>query len=182
MLEAIDQVHLVAGYRVWRPVPIWARCLHAGWRALVRVLVGIPLEPLHCWLGREGWRRRLRTRWLHGVRVHDVDCSFRLFRREVFGRIPIQSDSAFANVEVLAKANFLGHWMTQAPVTYCPSAAGTTVVDAHDPARSRLEARLLFRRPDFGPPFLEGPTAPPAADLPSTDAGLPPAGPDKQPV
>ena len=48
------------------------------------------------------------ARILFGLRYHDVACPFRLFRRDILARIPIQSDGPFAHVELLAKANFLG--------------------------------------------------------------------------
>jgi hypothetical protein len=170
LLEPLDPVHFVTGVRVWQEKPVWARAL--GWchRALVRVLFGVTLEPAPGWLGSEGRGRRLLARWAFGVRVQDVDCAFRVFRREVFARIPIQSDSAFALVELLAKANFLGFWMAQVPVTWVPPAAGESLVDQHERDRARVEARRLFRDPDFGPPELPAPPTAPASEAPSPPA------------
>src|SRR5262249_30078436 len=118
LLEKIDQVDLVTGYRVGRPVPVWRRLLDFLWRGFVRVLFGMPLEREDCWPGTRGWRRRWLARWMFGVRVRDPECAFRLFRRSVFQRIPIQSSGSWAQVEIIAKANFLGCWMAEEPVTW----------------------------------------------------------------
>src|SRR5206468_4190244 len=88
---------------------------------------------------------------LFAVRLRDVDCWFLLARKSIFRRIPIQSNGRFAHAEILAKANFLGHLMTEAPVTYHPS--------NQDPAKAtepsnRLSFAELYRvlsHPDFGP-------------------------------
>src|SRR5206468_12751574 len=80
LLEAIDKVDLVSGYRVWsRQRRPWSRHAYQG-----------------------------LLRFVYGLRLTDVDCVFKLFRRSIFARIPIQSDGPFVHAEVLAKANFLG--------------------------------------------------------------------------
>jgi hypothetical protein len=86
----------------------------------VRVIFGIPLQPLPCWLGEHGQLKRWLARWFFGVRVHDVECAFRLTRRSIFERMPIQSNGPFAQLEMLAKANFLGCLMAEVAVTYHP--------------------------------------------------------------
>jgi hypothetical protein len=60
------------------------------------------------WLG---WKRhlgRLLVRIVFAVRNQDVGCPFRLIRREIFARMPVQSKGTFGHAEILAKANFLG--------------------------------------------------------------------------
>lgn len=119
LLEVIDKVHLVSGYRKWRPMPRWMRWVGRGYRGLARVVFGYPLEPLPAWLG---WRElgfRWMVRILFGVRLRDINCLFRLFRREIFEHIPIQSDGPFAHAEILAKANFLGCYMSDEVVVSC---------------------------------------------------------------
>jgi hypothetical protein len=93
------------------------------------------------------------ARLLFGVRFADVDCAFRLFRRSIFERIPIQANGPFAQVEILAKANFLGCLMSDEPIAHRPEAEppGKWKV----PWRQTLrEAFHLVRHPDFGPAFL----------------------------
>ena len=43
-------------------------------------------------------------RVLFRVRVRDVDCAFKLFRREVIEKITIESDDFFVDTELVAKA------------------------------------------------------------------------------
>jgi glycosyltransferase involved in cell wall biosynthesis len=119
-LEQIDKVDLVTGCRHWLAVPWLWRLVGSVWRAFARIIFGIALEPLPSWLGDRGQAKRWLARWLFGVRIHDVECAFRLARRSIFSRIPIQSNGQFAQVEILAKANFVGCMMTEVPVTYQP--------------------------------------------------------------
>jgi glycosyltransferase involved in cell wall biosynthesis len=148
-LELIDKVDLVTGFRLWRPVPRLLRWLGLFWRIVIRVLFGIPLEPLPCWLGDRGQCKRWFARWIYGVRVTDVECVFRLFRRSIFERLVIQSKGAFALVEILAKANFLGCLMTEVGVSYRAS-PGPKVEESFDPRDTFLgEARRVFHDPTF---------------------------------
>ena len=129
----IDKVDVVSGYRVWQS--------------------SRPRRPLR----RFAYRTLLRL--LFGLRLIDVDCPFKLFRRSVFARIPIQSNGPFAHAEILAKANFLGCIMTEVPVRYEPGNRGA---GTHPfPATWRREAFRVFFHPDFGPPFLPEEAPPP---------------------
>jgi hypothetical protein len=150
LLETIDKVDLVTGYRVGRPLPGWLIWWDRLFRLFVRVLFGISQEPVDCWLGWAGWPRRWLGRWVFGVRVRDQECAFRLFRRYIFARIPIQTRD-FAHVEILAKANFLGCWMAEVPVTCLPGRAKKQARSREAARAARQEIRDLFRRPDFGP-------------------------------
>ena len=86
-----------------------------------RVVFSAAPDPLPGWLGTNGHAARLLARVLFGVRTRDVLCPYRLLRREIFARIPIQSRGPFAHVELLAKANFLGHMMgEELPIDVVP--------------------------------------------------------------
>src|SRR5207248_6099704 len=93
LLEVIDKVDLVSGCRVGRfareRTSVWSQYAYRGF-----------------------------LRLLFGLRLKDVDCSFKLFRRSMFARIPIQSDGPFVHAEIRAKANFLGCIMSGVPVRY----------------------------------------------------------------
>jgi glycosyltransferase involved in cell wall biosynthesis len=125
-LAVIDQADLVTGYRVGQDSRYRFRTSDIPFKVAVRLLFG--------------------------VRVKDVECSFKLFRREIFARIPIQSDGIFAHTEILAKANFLGCMMTEAPVNY----RGNSSLQLPQSAsrQRRREASQIFFRPDFGPAVL----------------------------
>jgi hypothetical protein len=144
LLAEIDKVHVVTGHRIGWAVPLPLRITGFVWRLLLRILFGLPVEPLPGWLG---WRGYVRNRFAHvlfGLRLHDVACDFRLFRREIFRRIPIQSDGPFVHIEVLAKANFLTALMSEVPVMWRPVT----------PAPWWKEAWRVFAHPDFGPARL----------------------------
>jgi glycosyltransferase involved in cell wall biosynthesis len=152
----IDHVHLLSGYRAGRRVPPALRVLGWLWRLFCRVVFSYGPAPLPGWLG---WRRHLAqlpARLAFGLRHHDIACPFRLCRREIFARIPIQSDGPFAHIEVLAKANFLGHVLgEEMPIDVIPPPY------RGDASSIWKEARRVFNHPDFGPAVVPETTAPP---------------------
>ncbi len=159
----IDHVHLMSGYRAGAPVPGGLRVLGGLWRVFCRVVFSYPPPPLPGWLGWRGHAGRLLARALFGLRSQDVLCPCRLMRRDVFARIPIQSEGRFAHVEVLAKANFLGHVMggEEVPLNVEPQQ------DRGDVREMWRDMREVLRHPDFGPAVLpERP--PPVARAPAS--------------
>jgi glycosyltransferase involved in cell wall biosynthesis len=166
LLDLIDQADLVTGLRAGGPAPRWQRALGAMYRALSRVFVGVALTPDPGWRGWAAWRRRWVARWLFGVRLRDPECAFRLFRRSVFDNLPIQSDSDFALVEVLAKANFLGCLMAEVEVAHRPLPSGAALHKDGRPGWRRGDVSRLFHDPRFGP-------APPARPAPAPEAEAP---------
>lgn len=126
LFKWIDKVDVVIGYRTAQSRPV-----------------------------RKSWRERSAarlTRLFFGLRLRDPNCRFMLARREIFARIPIQSDGSFAHIEILAKANFLGCWMAEAPVTYRAGAAPDVWVGSC--RQSWREGFRVFAHPDFGPAVL----------------------------
>jgi len=92
LLEHAEEFDIVAGYRAPRRDP-WIRRFIAGvWGATVRRLFDLP--------------------------VQDIDCAFKVFRREVLDAIPIESIGAFVNTEILARASAAGFAIKQVPVTH----------------------------------------------------------------
>jgi glycosyltransferase involved in cell wall biosynthesis len=153
LLERIDKVDLVTGIRVWRPVPAWLRGLGLVYRLIARVVFGISLEQRVTWLGWSGYPRRWLARWIFGLRIQDGECVLRLYRRSILCRLVVQSDGPFAEVELLAKANFLGCLMDEVPVTYRLCAKGG-IADSDLSPHTLTEAWRLFNAPDFGPAKL----------------------------
>ena len=43
------------------------------------------------------------TKWLFGFKIRDVDCDFRLMKREIFDSIQLESDSGLICVEMIKK-------------------------------------------------------------------------------
>ena len=101
---------------------------------------------------RDPWNRRLNA-WAWGrlvdavfdVRVRDVNCAFKIFRREVLDRIVIRSDGAFVNTEILAKARAQGYRVMQVPVTHYPRTLGEqTGARPRVVARAFIELGMLY--------------------------------------
>jgi glycosyltransferase involved in cell wall biosynthesis len=146
MFKMIDEVDMVVGYRTGGQAPPWRVALDMLLGLLSRILLGVPLEPRGCWLSSEGWGRRWIARWIFGVRVTDPECPFRLARRELFDRLPIQSGGPFVQVEILAKANHLSCYLAETPLPWTPP-----VLPTGEAISFGQDARLVFRDPDFGP-------------------------------
>jgi hypothetical protein len=119
--------------------------------------------------GRIGRRlRRLPWRLLFRVPLHDVHSPCRLHRREAIAAIPLQSRSAFADVEELAKATFLGHLVDEVRVPDLPAM----------PGRSALaDLRAVFKRPVFVRPAASAPAEDAQGDGEGDDR---PGGEDRQ--
>jgi glycosyltransferase involved in cell wall biosynthesis len=161
----IDQAHILSGYRAGVPVPRFWRGVGLLWRVLCRVVFAYAPPRLPGWLGWRGHAGRLLARALFCVPYHDIACPFRLLRREIFARIPLQSDGPFVHVEILAKATFLGHVLSEE----LPLAVRPAPWDARPGGGWRqvlAEGYRLFNRPDFGPPVPAEAPAPAEAGPP----------------
>jgi glycosyltransferase involved in cell wall biosynthesis len=62
---------------------------------------------------------------LFRLRVRDIDCAMKLFRREVFDGLPLTTDSPFLSAELLIKLRARGERLAQVGVNHYPRAAGT---------------------------------------------------------
>lgn len=61
---------------------------------------------------------------LFGLRIKDVDCAFKLYKRELFDQIEILSQGALVDAEILIKARKLGYTIGQVGVHHYPRVAG----------------------------------------------------------
>lgn len=98
LLEWIEDYEIVAGYRAKRADPINRRFNAWGWNMLVRLLLG--------------------------VKVRDIDCAFKLFRKDIFQKIQLTSVGAMINTELLAMAAQHGMRVKEVPVSHYPRVAG----------------------------------------------------------
>ena len=64
--------------------------------------------------------------------VRDVDCAFKIFRREVFEKITITSENFMVDTEIMSKAVVYGFKVTEVGVTHLPRQAGVTTVKPSD--------------------------------------------------
>lgn len=150
LLERIDDVDLVSGFRSAQRLPDAYRWWRRGVDLLARILIGLHREPPRGWLG---WKMHLYnrlTRTLFGQQLDDVESAYKLMRREALERMPLQSDGPFIHTEIIAKANFMTLWMDEVPIgaqSGVPPAA--LVIPFSMKPRWRDLRRVLFN-PDFG--------------------------------
>jgi glycosyltransferase involved in cell wall biosynthesis len=151
-LADIDKVHLISGYRSGHPVPAIARFFGSAFALISYAVLSASEPPLPGWLG---WKRhlgRLLVRIFFAVRNRDVGCPYRLIRREIFDRMPIQSKGTFVHAEMLAKANFLGCLLgEEVPLGDRPR---PIPLERRADSASRVfaEGFRLLQNPKFAPP------------------------------
>lgn len=89
-----------------------------------------------------GWLSRLRHRVVFAIPVREPHNPCRLHRRSALDAIPLQSATDFVDIEILAKATFLGQLIDEVGV---PPIAGFSL-----PAASRAQDfQTVFRHPRF---------------------------------
>jgi glycosyltransferase involved in cell wall biosynthesis len=69
-----------------------------------------------------GWNMVVRL--FFGYLCRDIDCGFKLFRREILDRVNIVSDGAMIDTEFLAGAKARGFRIAEVPLTHLPREAG----------------------------------------------------------
>jgi glycosyltransferase involved in cell wall biosynthesis len=72
------------------------------------------------------WVYNLMIRFLFGLRVRDVDCSFKVFRRQIFDGMTIRARSGLADAEILIKAIKGGSRFVEVGVHHYPRTHGAT--------------------------------------------------------
>jgi len=58
------------------------------------------------------------------MRIRDIDCAFKLYKREIFDNIKLSSAGALIDAEILARAIRRGYTVTQKAVHHYPRTAG----------------------------------------------------------
>lgn len=97
-LPLMDRWDGVLGYRVNRQDSVLRRINAFGWNTLTRNLLGIPYR--------------------------DIDCAFKLYHRRVLEALPIASEGALINAEMLARIQARGFRLTEVGVRHYPRRAG----------------------------------------------------------
>jgi glycosyltransferase involved in cell wall biosynthesis len=69
-----------------------------------------------------GWNTLVRI--MFGYLCRDIDCGFKLFRREILDRVHLESNGAMVDTEFLAGARARGLRIAEVPVTHLPRTAG----------------------------------------------------------
>lgn len=97
-----------------------------------------------------GYNRIVRV--LFRVRVRDVDCAFKLFRREILDGMTVETTDFFVDTELLAKARKGGASVVEKGVRHYPRVSGATTVRTSDIPRTlstvfRMWQRIYLARP-----------------------------------
>jgi glycosyltransferase involved in cell wall biosynthesis len=71
-----------------------------------------------------GWAWTKLVCFLFDMKVRDIDCAFKLFKREIFDNIQMSSSGALISAEILARAVRKGYSITQKGVHHYPRTAG----------------------------------------------------------
>jgi len=92
------------------------------------------------------WLYNRIVRVLFRVKVRDVDCSFKLFRREVIDQITIESTNFFVDTELVARVRKWNFRLAEKGVRHYPRIAGETTVRPGDAPRTLLEIARMWKR------------------------------------
>jgi glycosyltransferase involved in cell wall biosynthesis len=79
-------------------------------------------DPPHRLLNAKAWN--LLVRHTFDVPVRDVDCAFKLMRRELVQALPLTAEGAMVSTELIARARQADARIAQLGVTHRPRAAG----------------------------------------------------------
>jgi glycosyltransferase involved in cell wall biosynthesis len=97
-LPYADSSDLIVGYRIDRRDPFTRRANAKAWNWLVRLLLTLP--------------------------VRDVDCAFKLIRRDLLSELELVSSGAMISTELIARCSQLGATPTEIGVHHKPRVAG----------------------------------------------------------
>lgn len=98
LLDMIDRCDVISCYRLDRSDPFMRKLNAWAWGRLVRFLFKLPLR--------------------------DIDCAFKLYRREIFDHIKMRSEGALIDTEILARIQLAGYRIAQRGVHHYPRTAG----------------------------------------------------------
>jgi glycosyltransferase involved in cell wall biosynthesis len=89
-----------------------------------------------------------------GMSVRDLNCSFKLFRRERIQSLPIESDDFFVDTELVARIHRAGWRYVQRGVRHYPRRAGRSSVRPGDVPKTLASiVRMWFRLRQAGAPL-----------------------------
>jgi glycosyltransferase involved in cell wall biosynthesis len=98
LLARASGADIVSGYRAHRQDPFVRKLNAFGWNTLVR--------------------------FLFGYLCRDIDCGFKLFKRELLDHVHVESNGAMIDTEFLAGARARNYRIVDVPVTHLPRKAG----------------------------------------------------------
>jgi GT2 family glycosyltransferase len=84
-----------------------------------------------------------------GMSVRDLNCSFKLFRREVIESIELESENFFIDTELVVRVHRAGWRYTQKGVRHYPRTAGRSTVRPADVPRTFLALARIWAKLHF---------------------------------
>lgn len=84
-----------------------------------------------------------------GMSVRDLNCSFKLFRREVLQALPLESDNFFIDTELVVRLHRAGYRYLQRGVRHYPRTAGRSTVRPSDVPRTFLALARIWLKLRF---------------------------------
>jgi glycosyltransferase involved in cell wall biosynthesis len=92
-----------------------------------------------------GWCWTKLVCLLFGLKIRDIDCAFKLYKRKIFEGLSLSSTGALIDTEVLARASGKGYLITQKGVHHYPRTAGSqTGADLRVIIRAFRELFMLY--------------------------------------
>lgn len=119
-LPMMNQYDILTGFRVYRYDPVLRCAISWMYNRLVHVLFRL--------------------------RVRDVDCAFKLFRKEAIDKVMPQCNNFFASTEMLARGRKWNFRIAEKGVRHYPRTAGETSVQASDIPRTLREIAVMWKR------------------------------------
>lgn len=99
LAKLTDKYDLINGFRIKRADPFMRKLNAFAWGTMVK--------------------------FLFNFHVKDVDCAFKLIKKEILDRAKIESEGALVSTELLAKAKKMGYRIGEVGVHHYPRTAGT---------------------------------------------------------
>jgi glycosyltransferase involved in cell wall biosynthesis len=119
LIPLTEEADLVAGYRAPRKDPFLRVLFGWGWSVLVTMLFGYT--------------------------ARDIDCAFKLFRREIIDRITIHSRGATFSAEFLVRGKRAGYTIREVPVAHLPRQVGSQTGARLDVITRAFRELIRFR-------------------------------------
>jgi len=120
VLPLMKDVDAVLGFRVGRQDPWMRKAVSGGFNMLSSAALGMS--------------------------VHDLNCSFKLFRGDLIRALPIESNDFFVDTEIVARLHRAGWRYVQRGVRHYPRTAGRSTVRASDVPRTLVSLARMWRR------------------------------------
>lgn len=80
-------------------------------------------DPFLRLVNAKGWN--MLNRALFGLKVRDIDCAFKIFRKDIVASLPIVSHGAMVSAEILVRLSRMGVLFKEIPVRHLPRRRGS---------------------------------------------------------